>query len=1320
MRALGISVWIHFIWIFVVGIILFFHLVHTPYEGFSGSGSGSGSGSSRSAQVWVQTYNSGTGVQAAMGSKPPGWYPINKSTDRLLYQEKLPVGGSLYSTNGKYSLSFGNGGVIQINQKTGATGIWLPTLTFQSSLNASYIFHQGDINVINTDGTAGQSPFVLGSTFGWVAVSTGSTGSTSTIDQTTCYLQMQNDGDVVFKTLDGVTLYHTNTGVPPDPCEGINYGNYPSNQVNCFTLQNLITTKQALLSSLETETSQIISTQKMLCMLQNQDQLLQCPLYRATHTDPSIPRVVTPLVKPSIMIGANLNSGENIIRLQAGANNPTATTDLTAQISVGDMVYLGYGPDIQGPFIVYSINSTTITITKKYVGTNITNMPISLIPVASKSGNTICTSGMNGYNGGLVTLSTGSTNIFTGINYAYYANYNRGLGETDYGAFTGFQGSCPPKTPPSSAVLYAYNILATHINSVCLGKSSCTVTINTLNSLIGTLSYVYDNVLALNLFYTNPTATLAPSSNPVKMKVSGEDAIVSFYPGEKSITIDNSDPVSGLSGQSTCSTATDGNTLTLTSSHGPFSSIDFIYYGTTVTGTCATTIRAGYDTTASSNAVMQQALTDYVTAQCIGKTSCSITVSPSSMGVTDPSVGNTKTLAVSLSTAMNTLPDNLALGDIVFIKSSTCQPYDTDNGDGTCTRVLCNVGEKDIGNGICVPYSCNSTIPSTLETAVQDTNNNDGTCTTSSIYSDCQVTETFNSTNNTCNSAATAPIQYSYARSVKQNPYVYDITKRGIPGIAYSKSISLSGSPGVPPYTFNASLETGVILANSTTEKGYNTSIQTAITYSSSSNIFFDAMFLQYNSAGVATITTDIIATIFSVNKPLFSQISTINNRILSSYGEAQNVTAYAVNYLNLANQFLSTSYNYLVNDQVTTIISLTSQWNAYKTNVDTAITAFNTNFTLTNTAQNLSNFKNIVNAVDTLSQCTNARVSAYKILYTRLNTIYAPLQSGSNLNSYKYNKQYGPFVINQSPTPNTLIIKSLLPGTLDSDDNFVYNPRYTFMQLINSKAASNDGTAPTSAATLNAATTLLIPLTVESFVSASPVAPPVTGPTQTGSTTITNAYIIRQTLGGIGELPNAVPEGGIQNAKLYKLDYTDGSFNGSYTSLVAGDSCGTGQLTTQNSITFSLTGSATTPSVSVNSMNLMLGIKYQLVVSVRVSGSTGTSGSTSSYKMKLEYAPSKYYMMSTDTATVAGNTDSANLTSTFTMFVWNFTAVSPTIAFRINKPNSSTNTTIEFNGISIQGGLTGPLLSLACANGTSVNGATTVCNQPGSSSTAD
>ena len=91
-HVLGISVWIHFIWIFVLGVLLFFHLVHgTVFEGYQvGGASSTGGGgsiatpvialsSTSTAPAWVERYQSDRGT----------WASIGASTDRLLYQDKL-------------------------------------------------------------------------------------------------------------------------------------------------------------------------------------------------------------------------------------------------------------------------------------------------------------------------------------------------------------------------------------------------------------------------------------------------------------------------------------------------------------------------------------------------------------------------------------------------------------------------------------------------------------------------------------------------------------------------------------------------------------------------------------------------------------------------------------------------------------------------------------------------------------------------------------------------------------------------------------------------------------------------------------------------------------------------------------------------------------------------------------------------------------------------------------------------------------------------------------------------------------------------------
>jgi hypothetical protein len=225
-HVLGISVWIHFIWIFVLGVLLFFHLVHgTVFEGYQvggGSSAAAGSGvanapviaisSTSSAPLWVQRYQSGS------------WTPIGASTDRLLYQDKLPKGGKLVSSKAIFTLLFHTDGrLILYNSSVGVTSNSLPTSSrcsgsgagssacingypilwsFSTGSAASYLQHQGNnkIRVINEDGSANSNqPF--------------SSPAATTTSLNKSYLQILDTGDLVWFASDGMKLYSTGTAV---------------------------------------------------------------------------------------------------------------------------------------------------------------------------------------------------------------------------------------------------------------------------------------------------------------------------------------------------------------------------------------------------------------------------------------------------------------------------------------------------------------------------------------------------------------------------------------------------------------------------------------------------------------------------------------------------------------------------------------------------------------------------------------------------------------------------------------------------------------------------------------------------------------------------------------------------------------------------------------------------------------------------------------------------------------------------------------------------------------------------------------------------
>lgn len=102
------------------------------------------------------------------------------------------------------------------------------------------------------------------------------------------------------------------------------------------------------------------------------------------------------------------------------------------------------------------------------------------------------------------------------------------------------------------------------------------------------------------------------------------------------------------SSPSVCGTAPDGSTLTLTclgadgypAPGGAFTGVSFASYGQPIGG-CFGPLRAG--TTCAANTSTQ-----VVAAACVGKQTCSVQVSASTFGGTDPCPGHQKTLAVKL------------------------------------------------------------------------------------------------------------------------------------------------------------------------------------------------------------------------------------------------------------------------------------------------------------------------------------------------------------------------------------------------------------------------------------------------------------------------------------------------------------------------------------------------------------------------------------------------------------------------------------------------------------------------------------------------
>ena len=80
------------------------------------------------------------------------------------------------------------------------------------------------------------------------------------------------------------------------------------------------------------------------------------------------------LTLPSVAITGSITNLGTIVSITG--------RDPTPFVKPNDMIYFGYMIDVQGPYVVASVASNAITLSKKYVGPNLTNTILSVIPTA--------------------------------------------------------------------------------------------------------------------------------------------------------------------------------------------------------------------------------------------------------------------------------------------------------------------------------------------------------------------------------------------------------------------------------------------------------------------------------------------------------------------------------------------------------------------------------------------------------------------------------------------------------------------------------------------------------------------------------------------------------------------------------------------------------------------------------------------------------------------------------------------------------------------------------------------------------------------------
>ena len=138
---------------------------------------------------------------------------------------------------------------------------------------------------------------------------------------------------------------------------------------------------------LPTRTLEMNAAKKIKCNLENVFAKLQCSAYLATNPNAPTVTSVAPastVPVPSVTITGSINNLSNVATVSGG--------DLTGVLKPNDMIYFGYMLNMQGPFVVKSVTSTSITFTSKYVGANIYNSVLTYVsstpPTASPTSTT--------------------------------------------------------------------------------------------------------------------------------------------------------------------------------------------------------------------------------------------------------------------------------------------------------------------------------------------------------------------------------------------------------------------------------------------------------------------------------------------------------------------------------------------------------------------------------------------------------------------------------------------------------------------------------------------------------------------------------------------------------------------------------------------------------------------------------------------------------------------------------------------------------------------------------------------------------------------
>jgi len=276
-KVFGVSVVLYCLCLVVLGILLFLYSAHgMNIEGFQvGGTSSSGSGTYVTGPpVFVRDCTGTTRTSGTRGTSTE-CVSINKNTDRLTYFQRLPVGGSLVSTNGRYSLKYRADGMLILYDEQTMNILWRSNTKGTSQWSPSHLINIGAIEArsindtvmpwIATPASAPSSGSPSAPSSG--SPSTPSSGSPSPPSSGSpsppiysipsnpvripgIYLQVTDYGDlVVINSAGGSTLWRSNTGDPPPPPSGCVPMPmiYPFTQEDCFDLQKTLALNSAII-----------------------------------------------------------------------------------------------------------------------------------------------------------------------------------------------------------------------------------------------------------------------------------------------------------------------------------------------------------------------------------------------------------------------------------------------------------------------------------------------------------------------------------------------------------------------------------------------------------------------------------------------------------------------------------------------------------------------------------------------------------------------------------------------------------------------------------------------------------------------------------------------------------------------------------------------------------------------------------------------------------------------------------------------------------------------------------------------------------------